>query len=187
MNLSPLDVAKHEFTKVMRGFDPAEVRAFLERVSDEITILQSQIAALQEQNRAYEFKITAYRDLEKSLRESLAAAQEGIKSSKEQSETERQNILREARIAAEEIKIAAEREILGLHEELRSLRLHRDAYVKRLRFLIKSQTELIDLIQEDDPEEPLKTPAPPEHTDSHEDIPRTPRDFSIDDESEATN
>jgi uncharacterized protein YnzC (UPF0291/DUF896 family) len=63
-------------------------------------------------------------------------------------------MLREAQLDVEQMKFDAQRQVAGLYEELRSLKLHRDAYVKRLRFLLKAQTELIDLIEEESPDLP---------------------------------
>lgn len=151
MSLSPLDVAKHEFTRVMRGYDPAEVRAFLERIGDELSDLQAQQSSLVEQLRNAEAKLETYLNLEKNMRDSLLSAQEVAKSSREQSEAEREQTLKEARLAGEEIKLAAERDVLAVKEELRSLVLHRDAYIKRLRFLLRSHSELLDLLEEETP------------------------------------
>jgi DivIVA domain-containing protein len=154
MSLSPLDISKHEFSRSLRGYDPAEVQAFLERVSDELSALQSQLNTLAEQNRAYAAKLGAYQDMERNLRDSLVATQESQKLAHAQLETEKQQMLREARLDVEQMKLDAERQITGIQEELRSLKLHRDAYVKRLRFLLKAQTELIDLIEEESPDLP---------------------------------
>lgn len=154
MSLSPLDISKHEFSRALRGYDPAEVQAFLERVADEVSALQSQLSSLSEQNRAFAAKLGAYQDMEKNLRDSLVATQESQKLAHEQLETEKQQILREARLDAEQMKLDVQRQISGLHEELRSLKLHRDGYVKRLRFLLRTQTELIDLIEQESPDLP---------------------------------
>jgi len=154
MSLSPLDISKHEFSRALRGCDPAEVQAFLERVSDEVSALQTQLNTLSEQNRAYAAKLSAYQDMEKSLRDSLVATQESQKLVHEQLETEKQQILREAQLEAEQMKLDVQRQVSGLYEELRSLKLHRDAYVKRLRFLLRAQTELIDLIEQESPDLP---------------------------------
>jgi cell division initiation protein len=163
MSLSPLDITKHEFSRTLRGYDPAEVQAFLERVSDELSALQSQITTLSEQNKAYAAKLSAYQDMERNLRDSLVATQESQKLAREQIETEKQQMLREARLDAEQMKLEAQRQIAGLYEELRSLKLHRDSYVKRLRFLLKAQTELIDLIEQESPDLPDdRTQATPE-------------------------
>ncbi|MBU0508333.1 DivIVA domain-containing protein [bacterium] len=154
MSLSPVDISSHEFSRSLRGYDPAEVRAFLERLADEIADLQSQVNSLAEQSRIYSAKLSAYQEMEQSLRDSLVATQENQRSAHEMADRERQQILREAHADAEHIKLAAERESLALREELRALKLHRDAFVKRLRFLLKSQSELIDLIEQESPEVP---------------------------------
>ena len=152
MSLSPLDISKHEFSRVLRGYDPAEVHAFLDRLADEIAALQSQSHSLSEQNRAYAAKLSAYQEMEQNLRDSLVATQESQKVSREQLDQERQQIIREARLDAEQLKFEAQRDIVSLHEELRALKLHRDAYVKRLRFLLRAHSELIDLIEQESPE-----------------------------------
>jgi cell division initiation protein len=154
MSLSPVDISRHEFSRSMRGFDTGEVQAFLERIADEIASLQSQISSLAEQNRAYAAKLGAYQDMERNLRDTLVATQESQKVAREQLETERQQIIREAQMEASQMKLDAEREIMTLQESLRGLKLHHDSYVKRLRFLLKAQTELVDLLEQESPELP---------------------------------
>ncbi len=151
MNLSPLDISKHEFSRSLRGYDPAEVHAFLDRVADEITMLQQQTATLLEQNRTSAARLATYQDMEQNLHESLLALQESQRQSRELTEQERQQILREARLDAEQMKLGTQREIMALEEELRALKVHHDAYVKRLRFLLRAQTELIDLLEQESP------------------------------------
>ena len=154
MSLSPLDISKHEFSKTMRGYDPAEVRAFLERVSEELSELQKESATLTEQAHINNAQIKVFRELEQGMRDALVTSQDSLKISQEQSEKERQNILREAELEAEEIKITAEKDVQNLRNELRELQLHRDAFVKRLRFLLKSQNELLELIEQESPDLP---------------------------------
>jgi cell division initiation protein len=163
MSLSPLDIAKHEFSRVMRGFDPAEVHAFLERIADEIEELQTQVATMGEQNRIYAAKLGAYQEMEKNLRDSLVAAQEAQKSNRETLQQEREQILREARLDAEQLKLGTQRDIMSLQEDFRALKIHHDAYVKRLRFLIKAQTELLDLLEQQSPEMPDERNQKPTH------------------------
>ena len=152
MSLSPLDVARHEFTRVMRGYDPAEVRAFLERTADELSELQSQSATASEQLRATEAKLLAYLDLEKSLRDSMVHAQDNARVSREQIALEREQALREAQLTADELRLKAQRDVVAIQEELRSLKVHRDAYIKRLRFLLKSHMDLLDLLEDESPD-----------------------------------
>lgn len=154
MSFSPLDVSKHEFARAFRGYDPAEVHAFLDRIADEIGALQSQVGSLAEQNRIYGAKLKAYQEMEQNLRDSLMAAQESAKVNREAAEQERAQTVREARLEAEQLRFDVERDLVRLREEIRALKLHRDSYVKRLRFLLRAQTELIDLLEEENPEPP---------------------------------
>jgi len=130
------------------------VRAFLERVSDELHELQAKIVELSDRNSANEAKLDTFRELEKGLRESMMMAQDSMNSARNQAEQEREQILREARLQAEQAKLTVEREIVAIREDLRGLRLHRDSYVKRFRFLLKSQVELLDLLENETPETP---------------------------------
>jgi cell division initiation protein len=139
MALSPRDIAIRVFTKVKRGYEPEEVRAFLERVSDEVFALQKKSDELTKLNTANEAKLTA---LEKDPR-SIATGQ---------AEQEREQILRHAQVEASQVKEAIEREAQALRDELHGLKLQRDGYVKRFRLLLKSQVELLDLLENETPE-----------------------------------
>jgi len=71
MSLSPRDISAHEFSRTMRGYDPDEVRAFLERVSDDVYELQKQLNALTRQNTESKARLDT---LEKEWRESAGAS-----------------------------------------------------------------------------------------------------------------
>jgi cell division initiation protein len=152
MSLTPLDISKHEFERAFRGFDPTEVQAFLERVADEFAALQTQNNAVSEQNRVLAAKLGAFQDMEQSLRDSIIATERSLTATREQTAIERQQIIREAQLDADRMKMTTQNEIVHMQEELRTLRIHHDAYVKRLRFLLKAQNELLDLLEEQSPQ-----------------------------------
>ena len=151
MRLSPLDISKQEFSKSMRGYDPAEVRAFLEKVSDELADLETQNKQLAQQNLKTKTQLESYEQMEKSLRESLLTAQRALEEARTSSEREHDLLLREARAEAEQIVHEAQRNVHEIREELRRLTVQRDAYIKRLRFLLSSQQELIDMLEKETP------------------------------------
>ena len=139
MSLKPLEIANHEFARSMRGYDSEEVRAFLGHISDEVYALKKQIAELKKSGTSPESK-------------SATPTPEDVNAARQQVEQEREEVLREAQAEAEELKLAAQREVEAMHEELLGLKLQRDGYVKRFRFLIKSQVELLDLLESESPE-----------------------------------
>jgi cell division initiation protein len=42
MKVSPISIKKQEFSKSLRGYDPEEVQAFLEKLADEFDDLQKE-------------------------------------------------------------------------------------------------------------------------------------------------
>ena len=75
MNISPLDIRKHEFRKALRGFDPDEVLAFLDMMSIEFENLIRENAMLNEKVSNYNEQLKKYRDIESTLQETLLSAQ----------------------------------------------------------------------------------------------------------------
>ncbi|MGW5578467.1 DivIVA domain-containing protein [Micromonospora chokoriensis] len=49
-NLRPWQIRERCFNVRRRGLDPVEIRAFLHRVADELTVAQTALVAVQEEN-----------------------------------------------------------------------------------------------------------------------------------------
>lgn len=151
MRLSPLDISKQEFTKSLRGYDPAQVRAFLEKVADELADIEAERARLQQENLKLQTQLDSYKQMEESLRESLLTAQKSLEDARAGSQRERDMMLREAKLEAEQVVRDAERRTQTARDELHRLNTQREAYIKRLRFLLSSQQELIDMLEQESP------------------------------------
>ncbi len=75
MNLSPLDIRKHEFRKTFRGYDTEEVTGFLEMVGSEFETIIREASQLKERTSWLKDQLDSYHDLENTLRETLISAQ----------------------------------------------------------------------------------------------------------------
>jgi cell division initiation protein len=151
MKLSPLDISKQDFAHSLRGYNPAEVRAFLEKVADELAELDSERAQLFQQSIKFETQLESYKQMEKALRDGLLAAQKALEEAQESTKRERELLLREAQAEAEQIIYEAKQKVQAARDELHHLTAQRDAYVKRLRFLLQSQQELVDMLENESP------------------------------------
>ncbi len=151
MRLSPLDISKQEFGRTLRGYDPAEVRAFLEKVADELADLEAQASRLSQQNLKVETQLEGYKQIEASLRESLVTAKKSLEEARESTKREQELMLREAQLEAERMVQEARQQVHTVREELGRLTIQRDAYLKRLRFLLSSQQELIEILEKETP------------------------------------
>ena len=86
MSLSPVDIARHEFSRSFRGYDVGEVRGFLEAVASELAQIQVQLSQAEESARGAEKQLKAFREMEKNLRDAVVNAQQGMSDSRQQVE-----------------------------------------------------------------------------------------------------
>ena len=85
MDLTPIDVKKQDFKRVLRGFEPQAVRRFLDEVADAWEDLIRGREALHDRIAELEGTIENYRRVERTLNETLLAAQRIAEESRETS------------------------------------------------------------------------------------------------------
>jgi cell division initiation protein len=139
MKVSPLDIRKQSFKKVLRGVDPEEVRMFLELVASEYEKVVQDNAMMAEKLSYQEERLDEYRQLEKSLRNSLVTAERITTESREASDREAERILGDAQKRAERILEDSRERLQRLVQEVESLRNKKEVYVRRFRTMIESQ------------------------------------------------
>lgn len=150
MRLTPLDIKKQEFRRTFRGYDPAEVDAFLEMVADEYEELVREKNDLADEVLKLRTQLRDYQEVERSLKETLLAAQQTMAESRESSRREAELIIREAQVKAEEILEGARKQLAELRNEILTLRSQKESLARRLRHLLESQLELLGLLEVED-------------------------------------
>ncbi len=160
MKLTPLDVRKQEFKRTMRGLDPEEVEAFLVMVADELELHLREKNQLNDELIKLRTQLKDYQRVESTLRDTLVRAQNTVEDSRANSRREAEIILHEAEIQADNIIKEAREELLGIRHEISLLRAQKDAIAKRLRHMLESQLEMLEVMEIDD----FKTQRPNEHT-----------------------
>jgi cell division initiation protein len=152
MKLTPLDVKKQEFKKVLRGYDPVEVDSFLDMMSNEFAELLKQCKDMREQLVEYEAQLRDYRQMEKTLQQTLMQAQEASGRSIENSRKEAQLIVQEAELKANQILDRARLDLSRTKDEIGNLRSKKESIMSRLKVLLNSEIELIKVLEIDDDE-----------------------------------
>jgi cell division initiation protein len=143
LKITPLDLRNQEFGRTLRGYDPEEVRVFLELVSDEFEILIKENGSLAERVKDLDEKIRDYRNMEKTLNATLIAAQQNAERYSENARNEANNILENARVESRKIVEAARREKSALEEEIERLQRTRQAHLQRLKAFLREQLNLL--------------------------------------------
>lgn len=152
MKLTPIEIRKQEFKKGMRGYDTVEIDTFLELVANEYESLIKENENLNKHLISLEAELKHFKENEKTLKQTLYKVQETSQLSKENSEREATLIRKEADLHAAQITERARMEAHKMREELISLKQQKDSFVSRLRHLLSSQIELIEVLSMDDEE-----------------------------------
>lgn len=154
MKLTPLDLRKQEFKKVMRGFDPVEVETFLGMVAGELEELTKANRDLKDKIIELETHLQDYRAIEKTLQQTLATAQETSTRSVENARKESQMMVREAELKASQIVDKARTDLILMKEGLSILKSKKTAIISRLRTLLNSELQLIQALEVDEELQP---------------------------------
>lgn len=147
MKLTPLDIKKQEFKKVLRGYDTEEVTSFLEMMSNEFADLLRQAKELKEQGIENEVLLRDFRQKEKDLQQVLMQAQETSAKTVENAKKEAELIVQEAELKGNQILERARVDVGRAKEEVIMLQAKKESLVSRLKILLNSELELIKSVE----------------------------------------
>ena len=138
-HLTPLDVRRTEFPRVLRGYDAARVDQFREQVADELERLTRVNQELELKARGFHDQLKSFRDRDKALNDALVHAQQLRSEIRDQAERESQLTLREAQAEAERIVAGAHHEVQRVQDELAALERFQRNYLTQLRAFVERQ------------------------------------------------
>ncbi len=145
MELSPLEVTQREFGRKFRGLDPEEVQTFLEQVAEEMTRLLHETSDRAAQTQRLEAELRVHQEREDSLRNTLITAQKMTEEIKANAKREADLMLKEAELKAERLLEQAHRKLAQVQAEIAELQRQRELFASKLRGLLKSHLELLDV------------------------------------------
>jgi len=143
MKITPLDLRNQEFSRTFRGYDPEEVRVFLEVVSDEFEYLIKENNSLTERVRDLDEKIRDYRNMEKALNSTLVSAQQNAENFLENARKEATLILESAKLESARILEKAASDKVRLEESITRLQKAKRAHLIKFKSLLMEQLELL--------------------------------------------
>ncbi len=144
MKLTPLEIRKQSFRKTMRGFDPEEVRVFLDMAADEYEKVLQENGMLSEKVRYLNERLEEYHHLEKTLQSSILTAERAAADSRERSRLEAETVVNDAHVRAERILEDSRGRLRQLSEQIRRLTTQKDLYVQGFRSLLDAQAQFLD-------------------------------------------
>ncbi len=172
MKLSPLLIKKQEFTKSLRGFDPEEVQAFLDKIASDVDSLIQENESFKGEVESLNERVAEFRSIEKNLQSTLLKAQESSSKAFESSKKQTNLMMKEAEIKASQMLENAKQEANDIRNAVVNLREERDLIIARLKSIINSQAHLLESKVKEAGDEPVQ----PRKTESQENV-----DIDVDD------
>ena len=151
MTISPLDIRRQEFNRRMRGYDPDDVRAYLEVVARGVEDLTDEARRREERIRELEAKLVHYERVEEALQEAVHTARESSRQALATAEARAEELRAQAEQAGAEIRRDAEAENLRLRQETQAIAGRRKEIVARLRSFLISEMEMLAHFEGADP------------------------------------
>jgi cell division initiation protein len=144
MRITPHDIRQQQFTvKMFKGYDIAEVDAFLEDVGEDYESLLKETALLREQLAALEERSRGVSEREKSLQETLVTTQRLAEEMKAGARREAELIVREAELRGEKVVEEVRSEEAKIRTEIQALRRMRRQVVEDLTATIERYQRLM--------------------------------------------
>ena len=147
MRITPLDILQKEFTANKKGFDPDEVKAFLEEIRETLEAVLKDHHDQKGQLLAQEKEISKLRENEDEIKETLLVARKLTEDMNSQARREADLILGEARLEAQRVLTQAHDEHRDLLQEVVHLKSQRLQLIAAIRAVLNAQGQLMDELE----------------------------------------
>ena len=147
MKLTPIDVETQSFKISWRGYDQDEVRAFLSRVSHELSMMQMNQQRLIEQISVQANQLEQVQNYEDQLRDALLSATQFGERAIDDAKREAELLVKEAEVRADQLLSDSRSELNRLREEALMIRRQRERFAIELRSIIDAHHRMLENLE----------------------------------------
>ena len=144
---TPIELENINFKKVAFGYDKDEVMEFVETIYKDYDKLYKDNLTLKDKNNMLSDAIREYKSMEDALRDTVVTAHSISDEIKKNAHKEAENIVAEANIKKDEMMNQANQELEAIRTQISSLKQEFNIYKSKIRSLIQSQIEILELDQ----------------------------------------
>jgi len=149
MKLTALEIKQQKFERSLRGFDPAEVQAFLSVVSSEWEHMVAHNRELENQIQEMREKLDHYRKVEEALHETLQTAKESAEQRINGAKAEARNRIQKAELEADSIVNEAQQQRQAIRQSTLRLLDRRDEIIRGIRSYLDLAQESLEAFETD--------------------------------------
>lgn len=152
-NLTPLEIQKQIFARKLKGFDPDEVRAYLQMVAEEIEVLIRDVDRLSRENVMLREDLDDHNQRERILKDTLLSAQKVSEDVKMNARKEAELIVKDAELLSERLVSQAMTRVADLEKTIQDLKVERRSARNKLQATIDTIQQLLMLDAEQEANE----------------------------------
>jgi cell division initiation protein len=151
-----MDIQRQTFAQRLRGFDPAEVRTYLNIVAEEVAALQRERDGLAQEIQSMRGLLDEHRQRETILKNTLLTAQRLSEEIREAARKESETVVKQAELQADRLLELAQSRAQDVERGILDLRAHRSSLRTDVRAFITRLTHILDLQEEAEVEDNLR-------------------------------
>ncbi len=155
MTANRVDLLNPRFTRVMRGYSPKEVDAFLQEIADVLAAQGEEKLRLGNRISEMEVRLAEYAEREEALKRTLVATQKMIEDMKSASQREAQLVMESARNKADSMVSQAGMRLNRVMDDIFEANKLKVQFYAQLRAMLESHLKLLDM-EQDEQEDILK-------------------------------
>src|SRR5258706_14528769 len=156
MKITPMEIQRQAFSKRLRGYDPDEVRTYLNLVAEELQQFQREQAALQQEAQFLRSIVDEHRQREEVLKNTLLTAQRLSDEIKETARKQSEMTVKEAELQADKLIELAQGRAKSIERETIDLRSMRQMLSSDIRALLQRIQHILDAQEEAEVEDNLR-------------------------------
>ncbi|MCC5932995.1 MAG: DivIVA domain-containing protein [Candidatus Cyclonatronum sp.] len=149
MTITALDIKQRNFSKSLRGYDPAEVNAFLNMLANEWEHQVTKIKSLERDVREVNDKLSHYQRIEATLHETLQTARENAEQKMENARRDAKNKLQKAEIEAEQVIKEARMQKQHIRQSILKLLERREEIIRGMSSYLDVAQKSLDSFHKD--------------------------------------
>ncbi len=146
-NLTPLDIRTQQFRRTVRGYDPAAVEDFRERIAAEVERLLREKAVSEEQVRNFREQLKTFREREKAMSEALVVAEQLRHEAGQRANSQAEVIIQQARIEGDTMLNDARLAEKAVRRDIEATRRQLNAYLAAFRTLLERNMAEVEAVE----------------------------------------
>jgi cell division initiation protein len=164
MELTPNEMRNHTFPSAMRGYNKAEVDAYIQAAADALEEARAQLVALTEEREALENRYDELKAMQDTIKAAVLEAQKSGEEIKANARKEAELIISEAKHRRDKLIDEKYQKLSEIEARIHELEYTKKSFYNKLRAEIEAHLRLVDSILPPENKSPEQNQPKPTYT-----------------------